>query len=89
MLEVLEGRVPAMNFLKITEGLNRFLYRKDVVRLTRNDLELATRWTKLLIRDGHPRWSESEIDAYYDQLMQIRVVAVDQWSRRMGADSFT
>jgi len=75
-----------MNFLKISEGLNRFLYRKEVVRLTRQDIELARTWTKQLIRDSHPRWSEEQVEDYYMKLDQIRPVAVDQWSRRMGGD---
>ncbi len=73
-----------MNFLELPERINRLLYKKEVVKLGRRDMELATRWTMEMIRDRNPEWSEEQVRMYYDRLLNVRVIAVDQWSRRFG-----
>lgn len=71
-----------MHFLDIPERLNKLLYKKEVVRLTRSDILMAREWTLRLIRDSHPKWSEEQVQADYERLRHVRVVAVDQWSKR-------
>lgn len=73
-----------MGFFGFSERANTQLYRRQVGRLGKQDLELATRWTLQLIRDNNPRWTEDQVRAYYDRLLDIRVIAVDQWSARHG-----
>lgn len=73
-----------MNLLELPERINLLLYRKQVHRLTRQDREQAIAWTLQLIRDRNPGWSEERVRAYYDQLLNIRVIAVDAWSARHG-----
>jgi len=73
-----------MNFLELPERLNLLLYRKQVHRLTKKDREQAVAWTLQLIRDRNPHWTEERVRAYYDQLLDIRVIAVDAWSARHG-----
>ena len=73
-----------MNFLKLPERVNSLLYRRQVRRLTKQDLESARAWTLQLIRDHNPRWSEERVQEYYDHLLDIRLVAIDQWSARLG-----
>jgi len=73
-----------MNFLGIPERINRLLYQKDIHRLSRRDTDLARRWTLALIRDGHPHWTEDQVNTYYDRLSQIRVEVIDEWSAKHG-----
>jgi hypothetical protein len=73
-----------VNFLGLPERINKLLYHRQVGSMTRRESELATNWTLQLIRDGHPKWSEEQVKNYYDNLVNIRVVAVDQWSKRNG-----
>jgi hypothetical protein len=73
-----------VNFLGLSERINKLLYHRQVGSLTRKEAELAETWTLQLIREGHPQWTEEQIRSYYDQLVNIRVVAVDQWSKRNG-----
>lgn len=73
-----------MNFLDLPDRLNLLLYRKQVQRLTQKDRELAISWTLQLIRERNPGWSEEQVRAYYDRLLDIRVIAVDAWSARHG-----
>lgn len=73
-----------MNFLDLPERINLLLYRRQVGRLSRQDREQAIAWTLQLIRDRNPTWPEDKVRAYYDQLLDIRVIAVDAWSARHG-----
>jgi ribonucleotide reductase beta subunit family protein with ferritin-like domain len=73
-----------VNFLKLPERVNTLLYRRQVKRLTKTDMESAKQWTLQLIRDRNPHWSEERIQDYYDHLLDIRLVAIDQWSARLG-----
>ena len=74
-----------MDFLKLPDRVNTLLYRREVRKLSRGDGELAVRWTLALIRERNPRWSEAEVRAYYDNLLNIRVTVADDWSARNGA----
>lgn len=75
-----------MNFLDLPERINQLLYKKDLVCLTRHDILTAKEWTKLLIRDSHPHWTEKQVDEDYEKLSKIKVVAVDQWEKRNRGD---
>jgi hypothetical protein len=71
-----------MDFRDLAERFNTFLYQKDFRRLSPQDLELAKKWTLQLIRDSNPQWTEEQVLDYYNRLLKIRVVAVDQWKER-------
>ncbi|NJK91318.1 MAG: hypothetical protein HC904_05485 [Blastochloris sp.] len=77
-----------MNFLGLSERINTLLYHKQVEKLSRRDGELARTWTLQLIREAHPLWTEQEVERYYENLLKIRVVAVDQWGKRHGGTGF-
>ncbi|MEM1157729.1 MAG: hypothetical protein AAF649_02115 [Verrucomicrobiota bacterium] len=71
-----------MNFLDIPDRINQLLYKKDLFRLNRHDIFTAKEWTKRLIRDSHPHWTEQQVEEDYQKLSKIKVVAVDQWEKR-------
>ncbi|MEM6821700.1 MAG: hypothetical protein AAF558_07160 [Verrucomicrobiota bacterium] len=73
-----------MHFLDIPERVNQLLYRKDVHRLTKRDMASAKQWSLRLIRDSHPEWTEQQVLDDYERLSHIKVVAIDQWSKRNG-----
>ncbi|MDX6767032.1 MAG: hypothetical protein SFU85_09590 [Candidatus Methylacidiphilales bacterium] len=73
-----------MDFLKLSERANRQLYRRQVKRLTKKELELAKAWTLDLIRERNPHWSEEQIRDYYDRVLDLRLIAIDPWSARLG-----
>jgi hypothetical protein len=75
-----------VNFLDLPDRINRLLYQKDLVRLTRRDMLSAKDWTKRLIRDSHPNWTDQQVDEDYERLSHIKVVAVDQWEKRNLGD---
>lgn len=71
-----------MNFLSLPERVNNLLYHKQIGSLTKREAGLAETWTLQMIRDSHPKWTEDQIRTYYENLANIRVVAVDQWGKR-------
>lgn len=71
-----------MNFLSLPERVNKLLYHRQVGSLTKREAGLAEAWTLQIIRDSHPKWAEAQVQEYYDNLANIRVVAVDQWGKR-------
>ncbi|MDZ4788972.1 MAG: hypothetical protein SH807_08525 [Blastochloris sp.] len=73
-----------MNFMGLPERINKLLYHRQVGSLTQREAGLAKVWTLELIRDSHPKWTEQQIESYYNNLVNIRVVAVDQWGKRNG-----
>ncbi|MEM6884854.1 MAG: hypothetical protein AAF571_07455 [Verrucomicrobiota bacterium] len=75
-----------MNFLDIPDRINQLLYKKDLVRLTRHDIFTAKEWTKRLIRDSHPHWTDKQVEEDYERLNKIKVMAVDQWEKRNLGD---
>jgi hypothetical protein len=72
-----------MTFAKVSEKLDSFLYRKIFQKLTPADRQSAQDWCLTIIRQGHPKWTEDEIKKYYDNLLNVKVIVVDEWSRRM------
>jgi hypothetical protein len=73
-----------VNFLGIPERINKLLYGRELRRLSRNDASMAVAWTKELIRERNPHWNEDQVERYYVNLLKIRILAVDEWSRRHG-----
>ena len=63
---------------------NAFLYRQHIRRLSPVEIELAREWSLALIRREHPHLSSEEVERFYENLIHIRVCAVDEWTRRMS-----
>lgn len=75
-----------MRISAFAEKLNQVIYRAQVRRLTRLDKEMADRWTLARIREGHPYWSEEQVNRHFNALLHFEIRAVDEWSRRFGLD---
>lgn len=75
-----------MRVMELSCKLNGIIFRAQLRRLTRLDLEMADRWTMARIREGHPDWSEERIMGHFHALAHIPVRAIDEWSRRFGLD---
>ena len=67
-----------------TERFNLFLYRQHIRKLGPAEIELARNWCLDLIRREHPRLTEEEVVRFYDNLINVKVTAVDEWTRRMS-----
>ena len=63
---------------------NAFLYRQHIRRLTEVEIKLAQEWSMALIRREHPHLSPEEAEGFYENLIYVRVSAVDEWTRRMS-----
>jgi len=68
----------------LTERFNLFLYRQHIRKLGPSDIELARDWCLALIRREYPQLTSEEVDRFYENLIQVKWTAVDEWSRRMG-----
>jgi hypothetical protein len=64
--------------------LNDFLYRQHIRRLGSVDIGLAREWSLGFIRQEHPQLTEEEVTRFYENLIQVRLVAVDEWTLRMS-----
>jgi len=67
-----------------TVRFNAFLYRQHIRRLSAAEIELAREWSMALIRREHPHLSSEEAEAFYENLIHVRVCAVDEWTQRMS-----
>jgi hypothetical protein len=72
-----------MQVSEFRERLNLFLHRQDIRKLTPEERSLARDWCMDLIRREHPEFNEAQAEHFYDNLINVRVIAVDEWSRRM------
>jgi hypothetical protein len=72
-----------MQVSELRERLNLFLHRQNIRKLTVAERELAREWCLDVIRREHPEFNEEQSERFYDNLINIRVIAVDEWSRRM------
>jgi hypothetical protein len=72
-----------MDVAGFKDQLNRFLHRQNIRKLTPAERELAQVWCMDLIRREHPDWSDEQAERFYDNLINVRVIAVDEWSRRL------
>jgi hypothetical protein len=75
--------VSTMDVAEFKDQLNRFLHRQNVRKLTPAERELAKTWCMDLIHREHPDWSDEQAERFYENLINVRVIAVDEWSRRM------
>lgn len=74
-----------MQVSEIRERLNQFLHRQNIRKLTAEERAMAREWCLDVIRREHPELDEDERELFYENLVQVRLVAVDEWSQRMGA----
>jgi hypothetical protein len=72
-----------MDVSDLRERLNRFLHLQNVRKLTPEERELAKQWCVEFIRREHPKLTEEQVEAFYENLLNLRITAVDEWTRRM------
>lgn len=72
------------SFSAFTERFNLFLYRQNIRSLSTAEIELAHEWSMSLIRKEHPHFTNEQAELFYENLINIRVSAVDEWTRRMN-----
>ena len=75
-----------MGLFEFSERVNRYLHRKEVGKLTRDERRMANAWTLRLIRERHPGWSDKQVRDYFQNLIHIKVRAVKEWELRMGLE---
>jgi hypothetical protein len=67
-----------------TERFNLFLYRQNIRKLSAGEIELAREWSMTMIRREHPHFTNEQAERFYENLIEVRVTAVDEWTRRMS-----
>jgi len=67
-----------------TERFNLFLYRQNLRKLGPAEIDLARDWCLNLIRKEHPQLTEEQIARFYENLINVRITVVDEWTRRMN-----
>jgi hypothetical protein len=72
-----------MQVSEFRERLNQFLHRQDIRKLTDAERSLARDWCLDIIRREHPEMNEEQVEFFYENLINVRVITVDEWSRRM------
>lgn len=75
--------VVSMDVAEFKEQLNRFLHRQNIRKLTPAEREMAKTWCMDIIHREHPDWNDEQAERYYENLINVRFIAVDEWSRRM------
>jgi hypothetical protein len=75
--------VVSMDVAEFKDQLNRFLHRQNIRKLTPDEREMARTWCMDFIHREHPDWSDEQAERFYENLINVRVTAVDEWSRRM------
>lgn len=73
-----------MQVAELRERLNQFLHRQNVRKLTPQERELARDWCLDLIRREHPEFTPEQMERFYENLIHVRVIPVDEWTERMG-----
>ena len=68
---------------EFTERFNRFLYRQHIRKLGPTEIETAREWCLNLIRREYPHLNEEQRNLFYENLIHVKVTAVDEWTRRM------
>ena len=66
-----------------TDRFNLFLYRQHIRKLGADEIETARTWCMDLIRREHPTLTPEQAERFYDNLLNVRVSVVDEWTRRM------
>ncbi len=64
--------------------MNLFLHRQTIRRLTESEIALAREWCLDVIHREHPELTSEQAEKFYDNLIHIRVTAVDEWTQRMS-----
>jgi hypothetical protein len=54
-----------------------------VRKLTPEERELARQWCLEFIRCEHPNFTAEQAETFYENLINVRVIAVDEWTQRM------
>jgi hypothetical protein len=72
------------SFSAFTERFNLFLYRQNIRKLSGAEIELAREWSMTLIRKEHPDFTPEQVERFYENLINVRISAVDEWTRRMS-----
>jgi len=73
-----------MNVSDLRGRLNLFLHRQTVRRLTEAEIALARDWCMDLIHREHPELTAEQAERFYENLIHVRVIAVDEWTQRMS-----
>jgi len=66
------------------ERLNLFYYRQHLRKLGPSDIETARNWCMNFIRREHPHLSDEEAERFYESLIRVELIPVDEWTRRMN-----
>jgi len=66
------------------ERVNHFIYRQHIRRLGPVEIELAREWSLAFIQREHPQLTKEEVARFYENLIHVRIIAVDEWSLRMS-----
>jgi hypothetical protein len=69
---------------QFTKRFNHFLYRQHLRKLGPEEIESARAWCLAFIRREHPHFTEAEIEHLYENLIHIKIIAVDGWAQRMN-----
>ncbi len=69
---------------ELRDRLNQFLHRQNVRKLTPQEREAAKEWCLDVIRREHPDFTPEQMEHFYDNLIRIRIIPVDEWTERMG-----
>jgi hypothetical protein len=72
-----------MNISDLADRFNQFLYRQSIRKLTDAERQLARDWSMAFIRREHPNFSEEQAEGFYENLIHVRITAVDEWTERM------
>jgi len=73
-----------MSLSAFTERFNLFLYRQHVLKLSPAEIEMAREWSLNLIRKEHPDLTDQQVERFYENLINVQVTVVDEWTRRMN-----
>lgn len=76
--------LPMHSVTDFTERFNLFLYRQHIRKLGPTEIETARQWCLSLIQREHPHLTGEEVERFYDNLVNVKFTAVDEWSRRMS-----
>lgn len=73
-----------MSLPAFAERFNLFLYRQHIRKLGATEIALAREWSMNLIRKEHPEFTDEQAERFYENLINVRITVVDEWTRRMS-----
>lgn len=68
----------------LAERLHRFLYRQHLRHMGSDGVETAREWCMTIIRREHPHLTDEQRERFYENLINVKITVVDEWTRRMG-----